>query len=91
MIGQRGMAVGAGIEEAATFHLDGDDVGWSVIVPATGLCIEIYAVYSRGSGRHNFSLANKNSADRQQLFVESADFAGAIHEVNLQYPVAFAA
>jgi hypothetical protein len=52
MIGERGVAVCAGVVKAAAFHLDGDDVSWSVIVLATGLCIEIYAMHLRGSGKH---------------------------------------
>jgi hypothetical protein len=37
MIGQRFVAILAGIVEAATFHLDGDDVSRPVIMLATGL------------------------------------------------------
>jgi hypothetical protein len=37
MIGERQVAVSAGIVKAATFHLDGDDVIRPVIMLATGL------------------------------------------------------
>jgi hypothetical protein len=37
MIGERHVAVSAGIVKAATFHLDGDDVIRPVIMLATGL------------------------------------------------------
>jgi len=37
MIGKRLVAILAGIVQAATFHLDGDDVGRSVIVLTAGL------------------------------------------------------
>jgi hypothetical protein len=59
MIGERGMAVRAGIVKAATFHFDGDDVSWSVIVLATGLGIEIYAMHVRESGNHRVTSVNE--------------------------------
>jgi hypothetical protein len=37
MIGERVMAIFAGVEHTATFHLDGDDVSRPVIMLATGL------------------------------------------------------
>lgn len=43
MIGKRKMTVLAGIEKAAAFHLNGDDVGRAVVVEATGLRVKIKA------------------------------------------------
>jgi hypothetical protein len=57
MIGERLVAVFASIVKAATFHLDGNDVSWAVIMLATGLRIEIYPAHGRQSRRHRFSLA----------------------------------
>ena len=45
MIGKRLVAIFAGIVSTATFHLDRDDIGRPVIVLATSLRIEIYALY----------------------------------------------
>jgi hypothetical protein len=59
MIGERGVAVRAGVVKAAAFHLNGDDVSWSVVVLATSLCIEIYTMHLRESGRHRVSLVDK--------------------------------
>jgi|ERR1700723_3762416 len=56
MIGKCLVAILAGIVQAATFHLDGDDVGRSVIVFTTGLRVEIYTTHARRSQRHRFSL-----------------------------------
>lgn len=91
MAGERRVAILAGIVEAATFHLDGDDVGRPAIVLATGLYIEIYAMHVRESGNHRCPSVNVDLADRQQFFVESADFPRSVHEVNLQYPMPLAA
>ena len=44
VIGQRRMAVFAGVIQAAAAHLDGDDVGGSVVVTASRLEIKIGAV-----------------------------------------------
>jgi hypothetical protein len=60
MVGERGVAVGAGIVKAATFHLDGDDVSRAVIVLATGLRIEIYAMHLRESGNHRVTSVDEN-------------------------------
>ena len=43
MIGERLVTVLAGVVDATTFHLDGDDVGGAVIVLAAGLRIKINA------------------------------------------------
>jgi hypothetical protein len=47
MIGKRGVTVFARVIHAAALELDGDDVGWSVIVGATGLRVEMNAAYLR--------------------------------------------
>ena len=44
MIGEGVVAVFAGVEEAAAFHFDGDDVERGVVVEAAGLRVEIQAV-----------------------------------------------
>ena len=44
MIGEHLVAILAGIVKAATFHLDGDDVGSGVVMEAAGLRIEVEAV-----------------------------------------------
>jgi hypothetical protein len=59
MIGEGSVAVCAGVVKAATFHLDGDDVSRPVIVLATGLCIEIYAMHLRESGNHRVTSVNE--------------------------------
>src|SRR5208282_3761347 len=56
MIGERLVAILAGIVLAATFHLDGNDVSRPVIMLTTGLRVEIYATHARRSQRHRFSL-----------------------------------
>jgi len=43
MIGERGVAIFAGIVDATALHLDRHNVSWSVIVLATSLRIEIDA------------------------------------------------
>ena len=48
MIGEGDVAVLAGVEEAATFHFDGDDVEGGAIVKAASLRVEIEAVDRRG-------------------------------------------
>lgn len=49
MIGERIVAIFAGIEQAAASHLEGDDVRWAVIVLTPGFGIEIYAMHARRS------------------------------------------
>ena len=44
MVGESVVAVFAGVEEAAAFHFDGDDVERGVVVEAAGLRVEIQAV-----------------------------------------------
>ena len=41
MVGEGVVAILAGVEEAAAFHFDGDDVEGGVVVEAAGLGIEI--------------------------------------------------
>jgi hypothetical protein len=43
MVGERIVAVFTGVEEAAAFHFDGDDVERRVVMEAAGLRIEIQA------------------------------------------------
>lgn len=51
MVGEGVVAVFAGVEEAAAFHFDGDDVEGGVVVEAAGLRIEMEAVdFWRGHG-----------------------------------------
>ena len=54
MISKHQMAAFAGIVKAATFHFDRDDISRSVIMLATSLWIEIYAVHARRSRSHGF-------------------------------------
>lgn len=61
MIGERLVAVLASVVQAATFHLDGDNVRRPVIVRATGLRIEIYATHAWRGPRHRFSLADEKA------------------------------
>ena len=60
MVGQGVVTIFAGVEEAATFHFDGDDVEWGVIVEAAGLGIEIQAVDLGGFQGHR-RLKEENS------------------------------
>jgi hypothetical protein len=86
MIGERLVAILAGIKKTATLHLDGDDVSRPAIMLATGLRIEVYATDVGRSQRHRFSLTRgQNSLDRQQFFVEAADLPCPIHKVNLKW------
>ena len=50
--GQRDVAIFARIVDAATLHLDRDDVGWSAIMFAASLGIEIDAVHFRKIQSH---------------------------------------
>lgn len=43
MVGEGVMAIFAGVEEAAAFHFDGDDVERGLVVEAAGLRIEMEA------------------------------------------------
>lgn len=52
MIGKREVAILAGVEKAAAFHLDGDDVGRAVVVEATGLRVKMEAEDVGRGGRH---------------------------------------
>lgn len=51
MIRECDVAIFAGVEEAAAFHLDGDDVGGAVVVEAACLRVEVEAV-DVGGGAH---------------------------------------
>lgn len=51
MIGESDVAVFAGVEEAATFQFDGDDIERRMVVEAAGLRIEIETV-DRGGEWH---------------------------------------
>ena len=44
MVGEGVVALFAGVEEAAAFHFDGDDVEWGMVVEAAGLGVEMEAV-----------------------------------------------
>lgn len=56
MIGKREVAILAGVEKAAAFHLDGDDVGSAVVVEATGLRVKMEAEdVGRGVGHKRSS------------------------------------
>jgi hypothetical protein len=55
MIGEGVVAILAGVEEAAAFHFDGDDVERGVVMEAAGLRIEIEAADFDGRGRHGLS------------------------------------
>lgn len=52
MIGQGGVAIFAGIVDAATFHFDGDDVERGVVVEAASLGVEAEAADFGSGGRH---------------------------------------
>jgi len=52
MIGERGVAVLAGIVDATALHLDRNNVAWPVIVPAASLRIKIYATNLGNSRNH---------------------------------------
>jgi hypothetical protein len=43
MVSERGVAILARIVDATTLGFDGNDVGWSVVMEATGLRIKIDA------------------------------------------------
>ncbi|MGC1416864.1 MAG: hypothetical protein WA817_16380 [Candidatus Acidiferrum sp.] len=49
VVGESVVAVFAGVEEAAAFHLDGDDVERGMVVEAAGMGVEMEAV-DLGSG-----------------------------------------
>jgi hypothetical protein len=52
MIGERVVAIFAGIVNAAALHLDRNDVRRAVVVFATGLRIEMDATHFRKSRKH---------------------------------------
>ena len=53
VIGESGMAIFACVVNAAALHLDRDNVGKPVIVPATGLCVEVHAAHIGKTRSHN--------------------------------------
>jgi len=55
MVGKGQVAVFASIVKAATVHLDRNNVSRAVIMLATGLRIEIYAMHVRQSEDHRVS------------------------------------
>jgi hypothetical protein len=68
MIGERLVAVFAAVVKATTLHLDGNNVGGPVIMPATGLGIEIDAVHFRKSGNHRIAqVFNQEFKSRNQI------------------------
>ncbi len=78
MAGQSRVAVFAGVKRAATPHLDGDDVGWAVIMLATSLRIEIQTSHFRRSLGH-ISIIHCGSADRERLYMEPSLQTFSIH------------
>lgn len=62
VIGERGVAICARIVDATALHLDRNNVGWSVIMFATGLRIEIDATHIWKISNHRVRIRG-NSID----------------------------
>ena len=52
MIGERIVALFAGVVGIAALHFDGDDVDWLVVVRAAGLSVEINSAHMGARGWH---------------------------------------
>jgi hypothetical protein len=91
MVSERHMAIFARVVDATALHLDRNDVGWTAIMLATGLRIEIDAPHVWTIRNHGQTGERGKSANCEQFFVESANLTGSIDKVNLQDPVALSA
>src|ERR1700678_37646 len=85
------MAILACIIDPAALHFDGNNVGGTAIVFATGLPVDVDTTHIWKTWIHKRVEGEGVSTDGQQFFIESADLPRVVHEVNLEYPVPLAA
>ena len=64
------MTILAGVVDAATFHLDGNDVEGRLIVSATSLRVEIDSAHIGMRVRHGFRIDGSMTAVEQERSIE---------------------